>query len=118
MSHHLTLLCQKELEENYGLIHEEWFQRIVNWNLTTYNSKYSNNFFYEKKTKMFLDRRIWMNTYISQKDKWILVELRDRSDYLKVRVFQVRFILVTNFLIAEKQMDGVTLEGHISLSEK
>ena len=82
MPQHLTPLWQKELGENYELIHEEWLHRIANLTLTAYNSKYSNSSFVEKKNMQngFLDSGIRMNTYIAQKDKWTLAELKD-SDY-------------------------------------
>lgn len=39
MPQHLTPLWQKELGENYEIIHEEWLHRIANLTLTAYNSK-------------------------------------------------------------------------------
>lgn len=118
MPQHLTPLWQKELGEDYEVIHEEWLHRIANLTLTAYNSKYSNNSFIEKKTMKngFLDSGIRMNTYIAQKDKWTLTELEDRSDYLKDKALQIWSAPVTEFLPAEKQMDSVTLEDDISLS--
>lgn len=118
MPQHLTPLWQKELGENFESIHEEWLHRIANLTLTAYNSKYSNSSFKEKKTMQngFLDSGIRMNTYISQKDKWTLDELKDRSDYLKERALQIWPIPITYFLPTEKQMDSVTLEEDISLS--
>ena len=118
MPQHLTPLWQKELGENYELIHEEWLHRIVNLTLTAYNSKYSNSSFVEKKNMQngFLDSGIRMNTYIAQKDKWTLAELKDRSDYLKNKALQIWSAPITDYLPAEKQMDSVTLGEDISLS--
>ncbi|WP_455684376.1 DUF4268 domain-containing protein [Thomasclavelia sp.] len=118
MPQHLTPSWQKELGENYELIHEEWLHRIANLTLTAYNSKYSNSSFEEKKNMQngFLDSGIRMNTYIAHKDKWTLAELKDRSDYLKDRALQIWSAPVTNYLPAEKQMDSITLEEDVSLS--
>lgn len=118
MPQHLTPLWQKELGENYELIHEEWLHRIANLTLTAYNSKYSNSSFVEKKNMQngFLDSGIRMNTYIAQKDKWTLAELKDRSDYLKNKALQIWSAPITDYLPAEKQMDSVTLGEDISLS--
>lgn len=118
MPQHLTPLWQKELGENYELIHEEWLHRIANLTLTAYNSKYSNSSFVEKKNMQngFFDSGIRMNTYIAQKDKWTLAELKDRSDYLKNKALQIWSAPITDYLPAEKQMDSVTLGEDISLS--
>lgn len=118
MPQHLTPLWQKELGENYELIHEEWLHRIANLTLTAYNSKYSNSSFVEKKNMQngFSDSGIRMNTYIAQKDKWTLAELKDRSDYLKNKALQIWSAPITDYLPAEKQMDSVTLGEDISLS--
>lgn len=118
MPQHLTPLWQKELGENYELVYEEWLHRIANLTLTAYNSKYSNSSFEEKKNMQngFLDSGIRMNTYIAQKDKWTLIELKERSDYLKDRALQIWSLPTTNYLPAEKEMDSVTLDEDISLS--
>lgn len=64
----------------------------------------------------FIDSGIRMNTYIAQKDKWTLDELKERSEYLKDRALQIWASPITDFVPAEKQMDSVTLGEDISLS--
>ena len=87
MPQHLTPVWQKELGEDYAIIHEEWLHRIANLTLTAYNSKYSNSSFTEKKTMEngFDDSGIRMNTWIAKKDKWTLSEIEERSQYLQGR---------------------------------
>ena len=47
---------------------------------------------------VLLDSGIRMNTYIAQKDKWTLAELKDRSDYLKNKALQIWSAPITDYL--------------------
>lgn len=112
MPQHLTPAWQKELGEDFEHIHEEWLHRIANLTLTAYNSKYSNNSFYEKKTMTngFDESGIRMNTWIAKKDKWTLSELEERSNLLSNRALKIWGLPTTEYKPAEKQLDSITLE--------
>lgn len=118
MPQHLTPAWIKELGEGYEQVHEQWLHRIANLTLTAYNSTYSNSPFLEKKTMKngFLDSGLRMNTYISQKGRWALAELEERSQYLRGRALEIWAAPVTSFKPQEKQMDAYTLEDDENLS--
>ena len=118
MPQHLTPAWVKALGDDYEQIHETWLHRIANLTLTAYNSKYSNSTFEEKKTMKngFEDSGIRMNTYIAKKDKWTLVEIEERSQYLMGRALEIWKAPVTTFKPEEKQLDTYTLEDDISFS--
>lgn len=117
MPQHLTPAWQKELGEDFELIHSEWLHRIANLTLTAYNSKYSNNTFVEKKTTKngFDESGIRMNTWIAKKDKWTLSELEERSEYLKKRAEKIWAYPVTDYKPAEKELDSYSLDDDDSL---
>jgi hypothetical protein len=117
MPQHLTQEWQRELGDDYEQIHEQWLHRIANLTLTAYNSKYSNNSFTEKKTMKdgFNDSGIRMNTWIAQKDKWTLTELKERNDYLMDRALTIWEAPVTEYKPASKQLDRYTLEDDSTL---
>lgn len=118
MPQHLTPAWVKALGEDYEQIHETWLHRIANLTLTAYNSKYSNSTFEEKKSMKngFDDSGIRMNTYIAKKDKWTLVELEERNQYLMGRALEIWAAPTTTFKPVEKQMDSYTLDDDASLS--
>ena len=118
MPQHLTPVWQKELGADYDKIHEQWLHRIANLTLTAYNSKYSNSPFVEKKTMQngFDDSGIRMNTWIAKKDKWMLSELKERSEYLMVRALTIWALPVTKYKPEEKQFDVCTLEDECELT--
>lgn len=113
MPQHLTPAWIKDLGEDYEQIHETWLHRIANLTLTAYNSKYSNNSFYEKKTMEngFEKSGIRMNnSYITKRDKWTLAELEERSGHLMKQALKIWEAPVTSFKPAEKQLDSYTLD--------
>lgn len=118
MPQHLTPTWQRELGEEYEQIHEEWLHRIANLTLTAYNSKYSNSSFQEKKTMQngFDDSGIRMNTWIARKDQWTLVELEERSEFLKKRALTIWAMPATEFRPEQKQLDSYTLEDDAELT--
>ena len=118
MPQHLTPAWIEALGDNYEEIHETWIHRIANLTLTAYNSKYSNNTFSEKKNMKngFLDSGIRMNTYIAGQDKWTLVELEKRSEFLKKRALEIWSAPVTKYAPPEKVMDYFTLEDDADVS--
>ncbi|WP_352397222.1 DUF4268 domain-containing protein [[Clostridium] aminophilum] len=118
MPQHLTPVWQKDLGDDYILIHETWLHRIANLTLTAYNSKYSNSSFTEKKTMEngFADSGIRLNAWIAKKDKWALSELEERSEYLKRRALTIWQMPVTIYKPAEKQFDSYTLEDEGELT--
>ena len=118
MPQHLTPTWQKELGENYEESHERWLHRIANLTLTAYNSKYSNSSFTEKKTMEngFDDSGIRMNTWIAKKNKWTIVELKERSKYLQGRALAIWGMPVTGYKPEEKQLDSYTLEDEGELT--
>lgn len=118
MPQHLTPSWVKALGDDYEQIHETWLHRIANLTLTAYNSNYSNSTFNEKKTMKngFEDSGIRMNTYIAKKDKWTLVELEERNQYLMNRALEIWALPVTSFKPEEKQLDSYTLDDDVVLS--
>lgn len=112
MPQHLTPAWIKTLGDDYERIHELWLHRIANLTLTAYNSKYSNSSFVEKKTMKngLEDSGIRLNTYIAKREKWTLVELEERSQYLRDRALEIWAAPVTLFKPKEKQMDSYTLD--------
>lgn len=118
MPQHLTLAWQKELGDDYAQIHETWLHRIANLTLTAYNSKYGNSSFKEKKMMEngFDDSGIRLNKWISQKEKWSLQELEERSEYLKGRALKIWQMPVTEYKPEEKQLDSYTLEDEGELT--
>ena len=118
MPQHLTPAWIKELGEDYEMIHEIWLHRMANLTLTAYNSKYSNSSFEEKKTMKngFEDSGIRMNTYIARKDKWTLLELEERSQYLVQRALEIWSMPTTEYQPEKKQLDSCTLGDDINLS--
>lgn len=118
MPQHLTPAWVKSLGDDYEQIHETWLHRIANLTLTAYNSKYSNSTFEEKKSMKngFEDSGIRMNTYIAKKDKWTLVELEERNQYLMGRALEIWAAPTTVFKPVEKQLDSYTLDDDTSLS--
>ena len=111
MPQHLTPAWIEELGEDYEQIHETWLHRIANLTLTAYNSNYSNNTFADKKNMKngFVDSGIRMNTYISHKEHWTLIELEERSDHLKNRALTIWKLPDTGYQPAEKELDFFTL---------
>lgn len=118
MPQHLTPAWVQALGDDYELIHETWLHRMANLTLTAYNSKYSNSSFAEKKSMKngFEDSGIRMNTYIAKKDKWTLMELEERSQYLVGRALEIWAAPTTDFKPAEKQLDSYTLDDDAILS--
>jgi len=118
MPQHLTPAWQRELGEDYELIHEQWLHRIANLTLTAYNSKYSDSSFTEKKTTKngFADSGIRMNFWVAQQDKWTLEELEARNNYLMTRALEIWPTPSTSFKPVEKQMDSYTLEDEDALT--
>jgi len=112
MPQHLTPAWEKELGEDYELIHETWLHRIANLTLTAYNSKYSNRSFTEKKTMEngFDDSGIRMNTWVSKKEQWTLKELEERNQYLMERALKIWAAPATDYKPQEKQLDSYTLD--------
>ena len=112
MPQHLTPAWEKELGEDYELIHETWLHRMANLTLTAYNSKYSNRSFTEKKTMEngFDDSGIRMNTWVSKKEQWTLKELEERNQYLMERALKIWAAPVTDYKPQEKQLDSYTLD--------
>ena len=111
MPQHLTPTWHNELGQDYAQIHDEWLHRIANLTLTAYNSKYRNASFAEKKHMEhgFIDSGIRMNTWIACKDKWTLLELEERSQYLANRALTIWAEPCTSFVPEEKQMDSYDL---------
>lgn len=118
MPQHLTPAWQRELGEDYELIHEQWLHRIANLTLTAYNSRYSDGSFIEKKTTKngFADSGIRMNFWVAQQDKWTLEELEARSNYLMTSALKIWPAPTTCFKPVEKQMDSYTLEDEDALT--
>lgn len=118
MPQHLTPIWQKELGDDYEQIHEQWLHRIANLTLTAYNSKYSNSSFIEKRTMKngFYESGIRMNTWISNKDKWTLAELEERSEYLTGKALTIWAAPITEYKPEEKQLDTYTLEDEGELT--
>lgn len=118
MPQHLTPVWQKELGEDYELIHEQWLHRIANLTLTAYNSQYSNSSFTEKKTTKngFADSGIRMNFWIAQQDKWTLEELESRNRELMTKALEIWTSPTTSFKPVEKQMEAYTLEDEDAMT--
>ena len=114
----LTPAWQRDLGDDYEHIHELWLHRMANLTLTAYNSKYSNRPFEEKKTmeKGFKDSGIRMNTWIAQKDKWALEELKERDIYLTEKALKIWPAPQTEYKPAEKPMDMCTLDDDVDLT--
>jgi len=58
----------------------------------------------------FRESGIRMNTYIAQKNKWTLVELEERSEYLMRRALEIWASPITAFKPEEKQLDSYSLD--------
>lgn len=115
---HLTPAWQKELGEDWAQIQETWLHRIANLTLTAYNSRYGNSTFWEKKTMPngFADSGIRLNTWIAQKDRWTLAELKERSAQLTARALQIWPLPQTAFVPQHKQLESCTLEEEAALT--
>lgn len=118
MPQHLTPEWVKNLGQDYEQIHEIWLHRLANLTLTAYNSRYSNTSFKEKKEikNGFIDSGIRMNQYISQKDKWTLAELEERSSYLMRRAIEIWKVPSTGYKPEESQLDTYTLDDEVDLT--
>lgn len=118
MPQHLTPAWVKDLGDDYLSIHETWLHRIANLTLTAYNSKYSNSTFSEKKNMKngFLESGIRMNQRLAQKDAWSLIELEERSRYLRERALEIWKIPVSEYSPIEKQMDSYSLDDEVDFS--
>ncbi|MCI8650674.1 MAG: DUF4268 domain-containing protein [Anaerotruncus sp.] len=122
MPQHLTPAWADSLGDDCESIHEQWLHRIGNLTLiaTSYNSKYSNSTFEEKKTMPngFNESGIRLNAYIAQKSQWGLAELEDRTGYLMNRAIEIWAMPSPSYQPLEKQLDSYTLDDDISLSKR
>lgn len=118
MPQHLTPDWAKKLGPDYEEIHEIWIHRLANLTLTAYNSKYSNVSFDEKKGMRngFKESGIRMNQYIAMKEQWTLVELEERSSYLKERALEIWKSPVTEYVPKNNHLDTYTLEDDVDLT--
>lgn len=118
MPQHLTPVWQKELGQDYEIIHETWLHRMANLTLTAYNSQYSNSSFLEKKNMKngFSDSGIRLNAWVAKKDKWSQSELEERSEYLANRALEVWSLPNVTYAPPEKQLDFYTLDDSDDLS--
>ena len=120
MPQHLTPVWQKTLGSDYEEIHNVWLHRIANLTLTAYNGKYSNSSFTDKKnmTNGFLESGIRMNQWISKFENWGLEEMQARTNYLMELALRIWAAPVTTYHPERKQLDSVTLEDDIVVSNR
>ncbi len=118
MPQHLTPSWIKALGSDYEQIHETWLHRIANLTLTGYNSKYSNSDFLDKRDMKngFNESGLRLNFWVSQQEKWTLVELEQRNALLMGKAMEIWAMPSTTFKPAEKQLDSYTLEDDVDLS--
>ena len=118
MPQHLTPSWIKALGSDYEQIHETWLHRIANLTLTGYNSKYSNSDFLDKRDMRngFNESGLRLNFWVSQQEKWTLVELEQRNALLMGKAMEIWAMPSTTFKPAEKQLDSYTLEDDVDLS--
>ncbi len=118
MPQHLTPAWAESLGENYEQIHETWLHRMANLTLTGYNSKYSNNTFYEKRDMKngFRDSGIRMNQWIATCEQWGEAELEERNVYIKRRALEIWASPVTTYKPVKKQLESYTLDDEINLT--
>jgi uncharacterized protein with ParB-like and HNH nuclease domain len=108
---------EKELGQDYEIIHEEWVNRLANLTLTAYNSKYSNSTF-EKKCNMtngFRNSGIRMNQNIASFNKWTLIELEKRNEALIKQGLNMWPMAETIYEPPVKDLDSITLADELSM---
>lgn len=118
MPQNLTPAWMQELGTDYQKIHDVWLHRIANLTLVaaSYNSKYSNSPFTEKKNMKhgFLDSGIRLNASIAKQEHWTQKELEERSRQLTQQALEIWDFPKTTYRPKEKQMDSYTLEDDAS----
>ena len=114
MPQHLTPAWVQELGDDYQQIHETWLHRIANLTLVavSYNSKYSNSSFAEKKSMKhgFSESGIRLNASIEKQEHWTKAELEERNRNLTERALEIWDLPKTEYKPKEKQMDSYTLD--------
>lgn len=118
MPRHLTPAWVEELGENYQKVHEVWLHRIANLTLVaaTYNSRYSNSSFEEKKSMKngFSDSGIRLNAFVEKQNHWTEAEMKERSRSLTKEALEIWNLPKTEYKPKEKQMDSYTLDDDAS----
>lgn len=118
MPQKLTKEWKLELGSNYEQVHERWLDRIANLTLTAYNTQYSNYSFSCKKTMEngFNQSGFRMNHWISNKDRWTVAELEERSTYLADQALKIWEYPSTEYKPERKELEYITLEDDFTVA--
>ncbi len=87
----LTPSWEKELGDNFKVVHSENLHRLGNLTYTGYNSSYGNKSFTEKKNTAngFNDSRLFLNKFVKEQAKWTKSEIDARADILAKRASNI-----------------------------
>lgn len=90
--------------EDAAKIHKEWLHKLANLTLTSYNSKYSNSSFEEKRDidNGFKDSKFTLNKYIAACNKWTEEELIKRNELLTKLALKIWPPITSEFIPDEK----------------
>jgi len=98
-------------------VHEQWLHKLANLSLTAYNSKYSNNSFFDKKNmpKGFKESHLKLNHYVATCDKWAREELVERNNQLTNLALKIWPTYVSSFVPAQKEGNTFSLDEDVDL---
>ncbi len=88
----LTVEWERELGDNFAIIHEKYKNRIGNLTLTGYNSEYGNSSFYNKLNldeKGFKFSKLYLNEHVKKQTNWSEEQIIERGKLLLQRAFEI-----------------------------
>jgi len=104
----LSAKWRSDLGGDWKDVHDTWLNTLANLTLTTYNQKYSNHTFVQKKNMPdgFAKSPLPLNTYIAEFDVWNEQSLKKRAKWLSTQIGKIWKYPETTLPVPKNEDDG------------